>query len=50
MTEHTVLYRAQVALDREVEKDVAAERGVVSKHDENKGTKRESSLNARGNS
>ena len=43
VTENTVLYRAQVAVDREVEKDVAAERGAVTKHDKNKGTKKESS-------
>ena len=43
VTENTVLYRAQVAVDREVETQAEKERGVIPKRDENKGTKEESS-------
>ena len=40
VTEDTVLYRAQVAVDREVEPQVGTERGAIPKRDENKGTKK----------
>ena len=43
LTENTVLYRAQVAVDRKVEPQAGVERGAIPKRDENKGTKKESS-------
>ena len=43
VTENTVLYRAQVAVDREVQTEVGAERGAVTKGNEIKGTTKGSS-------
>ena len=43
VTENTVLYRAQVAVDREVKQEEGEERGAVTKRNENKGTKKGSS-------
>ena len=43
VTENTVLYRAQVAVDREVQKEEGAEHGAVTKRDKNKWTTKGSS-------
>ena len=40
VTENTVLYRAQVAVDREVEPQAGTERGAIPKRDGKKGTKK----------
>ena len=40
VTENTVLYRAQVAVDREVEPQAGLERGAIPKRDGKKGTKK----------
>ena len=43
VTENTVLYRAQVAVDREVGPQAGQERGAIPKRDGNKGTRKGSS-------